>query len=106
MNQSYMTMSAITSISLTPPPLSLSPPQTGTGVYLEALPPPPQLSFHSKEGGEKSSTAVSSIQAEVDTALNVNRKVYGLLQAPTVSMWSSHDHHMILLLLLPVLQEV
>jgi hypothetical protein len=55
---------------------------TGTAVYLEALPPPPQLTFHSKEGNEKASAAASSIQVTVDQALKLNRKIYGLLQAP------------------------
>ncbi|CAI8001721.1 C2 domain-containing protein 5, partial [Geodia barretti] len=55
---------------------------TGTAVYLEALPPPPQLTFHSKEGNEKASAATSSIQVTVDQALKLNRKIYGLLQAP------------------------
>jgi hypothetical protein len=55
---------------------------TGTAVYLEALPPPPQLTFHSKESNEKASAAASNIQVTVDQALKLNRKICGLLQAP------------------------
>jgi hypothetical protein len=55
---------------------------TGTAVYLEALPPPPQLSLLTKERSKTPTNALDSIQQAVDQALKSNRRAYGLLQAP------------------------
>ena len=87
--------------------------QTGTAVYVEALPPPPVVIVESKEGGQYGAgerreegggggggggkrEAGESLQVTVNGALQSNRKKYGLLQTMVSGGGGSGDTYIAL----------